>query len=721
VGAASLETQTSAEYIVVKTVRIKIKWLARGPRLLSLLVMAAGLWAPATGQVATQGQWTTLPFLMAINPVHMALMHNGQVLIVSGSGNLPSNTNFAAAVWDPQSGNLTTQPLAWDMFCNGMAILPDGRPLIVGGTLQYDPFFGQLATSAYDPATGTFTDQQSMAHGRWYPTVISLSDGSLMTFSGLDENGNTNTTVEIFKAGTGWSSPVTAPWTPPLYPRLHLLPGGKVFYSGSTTSSSIFDPATQTWTLNVAQTNFSSTRTYGTSVLLPLTLASGHKPVVMIMGGSNPATATTELIDLSAATPQWVNGPAMSEARVEMNATILPSGQVVALGGSANDEDGSTASFNTDIYDPPSNTFAPGAPNAFPRLYHSNALLLPDATVLVTGSNPARGTYEQHSEIYSPGYLFNADGSAATRPSITSATPAAFTYGSAFQVQTPDAGSITKVVLMRPGAVTHSFDMEQRLVELSFTASNGVLNVTAPPNGSVAPPGYYMVFILNSAGVPSVASFVQITASTPPIAEVQVVSTGTTSTTSQSVSLMETAGNLLVAAVYWNGSNVTTISDSLGNTWNSVPVQDNSTRATDVQIWYAQNIKGGANTVTLTQPLSVYVGFYVIEYSGLATTNALDTAAGKIASAASQVADTGNLTTSGSRDLIVGLFADSWGSGTMTPATGWISRGTDPNFYSLVVDNLPGGTGTFDPKASLAGSNSDAAWSATAVAFKAKQ
>ncbi|HWX55325.1 MAG TPA: galactose oxidase-like domain-containing protein [Verrucomicrobiae bacterium] len=706
------------------------KWLLGGRRVPSLLWMAAGLLAPATGQVATQGQWTTLPFLMPINPVHMALMHNGQVLIVSGSGNLPSNTNFAAAVWNPQTGNLTTQPVAWDMFCNGMAILPDGRPLVVGGTLQYDPFFGQLATSAYDPATGIFTNQQSMAHGRWYPTVISLSDGSLMTFSGLDENGNTNTTVEIFKAAIGWSSPVTAPWTPPLYPRLHLLPNGKVFYSGSTTSSSIFDPATQTWTLNVAQTNFGNTRTYGSSVLLPLTLASGYKPVVMIMGGSNPATATTELIDLSAATPRWAKGPAMSQARVEMNATILPNGKVVALGGSVNDEDGSTASFNTDIYDPHSNTFSTGAPNAFPRLYHSNAMLLPDATVLVTGSNPARGTYEQHSEIYSPGYLFNANGSAATRPSITSATPAAFTYGGAFQVQTPDAASITKVALMRAGAVTHSFDMEQRLVELSFTAGNGVLNVTAPPNGNIAPPGYYLVFILNSAGVPSVGSFVQITASTPPppppppppssIAEMQVVSTGTNSSASQSVSLTETAGNLLVAAVYWNGSNAITISDSLGNTWNSAPVQDNSAAATDVQIWYAQNIKGGANTVTLTQPWAVTAGFYVIEYSGLATTNVLDTSAGRIAPTSTQVADTGNLTTSGSRDLVVGLFADTWGSGTMTPASGWISRGTDPNFYSLVVDNLPGGTGTFDPTASLPGSNSDAAWSATAVAFKAK-
>jgi len=200
------------------------------------------------------------------------------------------------------------------------------------------------------------------------------------------------------------------------------------------------------------------------------------------------------------------------------------------------------------------------------------------------------------------------------------------------------------------------------------------------------------------------------------------VSAPTTSTTSLSASLTETAGNLLVAAVYWNGSNVATISDTLGNTWNSVPVQDNSTFATDVQIWYAQNIKGGANTVTLSQPSAVYAGFYVIEYSGLATTNALDTAAGKIASASSNVVDTGNLTTSGSQDLIVGLFADSWGSGTMTPAPGWISRGTDPMFYSLVVDNLPGGsgTGTFDPAATLPGSNSDAAWSATAAAFRVK-
>jgi len=236
---------------------------------------------------------------------------------------------------------------------------------------------------------------------------------------------------------------------------------------------------------------------------------------VMILGGgnSNPATATTELIDLSVASPQWVWGPPMSQARIEMNATILPDGKVLALGGSANDEDRLTASLNADLYDPATNTFSTGATNLYARLYHSNALLLPDATVLVAGGNPQRGSYEQNDEIYSPAYLFNPDGSPAARPIITGVTPSALSYGYGFQLQTPDAADIRSVVLMRPGAVTHAFDMEQRLVGLSFTAGNGVLEVTAPPNGNIAPPGYYMVFILNSRGVPSVAVFVRLSKS----------------------------------------------------------------------------------------------------------------------------------------------------------------------------------------------------------------
>jgi len=319
---------------------------------------------------------------------------------------------------------------------------------------------------------------------------------------------------------------------------MHLLPSGKVFYSGSTTSSRYFDPVAHTWSGVVATTNYSGTRTYGTSVLLPLTPANNYKPVVMIMGGGNPATNTTEVIDLSAATPKWVYGPNMSQARIEMNATILPSGKVIALGGSLKDEDTTTASLNADLYDPASNTFTSAGQNAFARLYHSNSLLLPDATVLFIGGNPARGTYEQHMEIYSPAYLFNADGSAATRPSITGVPSVGIGYASNFQVQTPDAANISSVVLMRAGAPTHAFDMEQRMVSLSFTAGTGVLNVTAPPNGNIAPQGYYMLFLVNSTGVPSVAQFVQLTtapADIPPTGTITSPATNVTVTAGQSV------------------------------------------------------------------------------------------------------------------------------------------------------------------------------------------
>jgi hypothetical protein len=284
-----------------------------------------------------------------------------------------------------------------------------------------------------------------------------------------------------------------------------------VFYSSGQTTSRLYDPSTQTWS-TVATTNYGQTRLYGSSVMLPLTPANNYDPVIMILGGSTPATNTTELIDMGAATPTWVYGPNMSAPRIEMNATILPNGEVLAVGGSVNNEDVSTASLNADLYNPVTNTFSSAGENAFPRLYHSVAVLLPDATVWVAGGNPAMGTYQQTMEIYQPPYLFNSDGSLATQPAITSA-PASISYGSSFTVNTPNAANISSVVLVRNPTVTHAFGMDQREVGLSFTAGSGSLTVTAPPNGNIAPPGYYMLFILNSSGVPSASQFVQVTPS----------------------------------------------------------------------------------------------------------------------------------------------------------------------------------------------------------------
>src|SRR5262249_3213023 len=287
-----------------------------------LVVLSLTLVPLAAGQAA-QGKWQTLPTLMPINPVHATLLHNGKILIVSGSGNVAGNNNFQAGIFDPASGSVTTMPVAWDMFCNAMVVLPDGRAFVNGGPLQSDPFPGALPSSVYVLATGQFTDVQSMAHGRWYPTVTTLGDGSLMTFSGLTETGGTNSTVEIYTVGSGWSVQYGSPFTPPLYPRMHLITNGKVFYSGSGTSSRYFDPSTHTLSAVVATAVPPVTPTYGTSFPLPLSPANNYKPIVMIMGGGNPSTNTTERIDLSAASPKWVSGanmsPNMSQSRTEMN------------------------------------------------------------------------------------------------------------------------------------------------------------------------------------------------------------------------------------------------------------------------------------------------------------------------------------------------------------------------------------------------------------------
>jgi hypothetical protein len=533
----------------------------------SLLVAALALitasYAPlAHGQANVQGTWQTVSTQMPINPIHTALLSNGKILVVSGSGNYPAQTIYNVGVWDPSTNTMTVQTQSWDMFCNGMIVLPDGRPFIMGGNLQYDPFFGWNRTSIYNPAAvspkPSFVDMEDMAHGRWYPTSTVLGDGRVLIFSGLDELGNTNSQTEIYTVGGGFAAPVMA-WTPPLYPRLHLLPNGKVFYSGSTTQSRTFDPTTNAWSNVIATTIYGGTRTYGSSVLLPLTPANNYAPKVMILGGGNPATATTEIIDLSVPTPTWTKGPAMSEPRIEMNATILPNGQVLTVGGSLNDEDTSTASLNADLYDPATNKMLSASANAVPRLYHSVALLLPDATVWIAGGNPNRGTYEPSVEIYSPAYLFNPDGTPATRPTITGVTPSVIGYGTSFQVQTPDAANIASAVLVKDGAVTHAFNMDQRLVGLTFTPGSGALTVTGPPSGNIAPPGYYMLFLIDNAGVPSIAKFVQVSKAPTDVPPTGTITTPAASTVTinqgQSVTFAGTgaaSGTGTIVSYWWS-------------------------------------------------------------------------------------------------------------------------------------------------------------------------
>ena len=527
----------------------------------------------------------TVPYLMPINPISATLLHTGKILIVAGSENDPDNysaggESYRNAVWDPtgtDESSITVQNVPYDVFCSGTAVLPDGRPLVIGGTASY-AFTGDNRASIFNPTTEDFVQSQNMADGRWYGTATALGDGRIMAFSGYDSGGGINNSVEIYSltdAGAGWTTPVTAPFSPSLFPRLLLLPDGTVFFTGQGTGNQTpnswrFNPVNQHWTSSAATTGV---RQYGSAVLLPL-LPPSYKPRVVNFGGSGQSS--TEIIDLSASSPTWTPGPNMSTGRIEMNAVILPNGKVLTEGGSVTNEVPDTPGKTADLYDPVSNSFSSGGTASRSRLYHSTALLLPDATVMSMGSNPDGGNYEPAIEIYTPPYLFDANDQLITnRPAITGTSLASGVvgYNAPFSVTYTSASPISSAVLVRPGADTHGFDMDQRLVGLCgpspqpACSGSGTLTLTSPPNGNIAPPGYYMLFLLDSAGVPSKAQFIQLSTytTTPPSGTITSPASDVTIPAGGSVAFGTTTAAAQYSWVFSSGSPGTSTAQNPGN------------------------------------------------------------------------------------------------------------------------------------------------------------
>src|SRR5204862_4687687 len=219
-------------------------------------------------------------------------------------------------------------------------------------------------------------------------------------------------------------------------------------------------------------------------------------------GGGDPPTNTAEVIDLNAPNPAWTYTGAMAYARRQMNATLLPTGDVLVTGGT------SAAGFNNaagavlaaELWSPTTGTWSTLASNAVIRMYHSTTLLLPDGRVLHTGSGDGDDApRELNYEMYSPPYLFRG-----ARPTITGLTPAVVGYGQNLVVDTPDGASIAKVTFIRTGSVTHAFDQAGRLVPLAFAPVSGGVSVTLPGSHTTAPPGPYVLFLVNGNGVPSI-------------------------------------------------------------------------------------------------------------------------------------------------------------------------------------------------------------------------
>jgi len=227
-------------------------------------------------------------------------------------------------------------------------------------------------------------------------------------------------------------------------------------------------------------------------------------------------TDMAEKIDLNAGAPAWSPAGSMAFPRRHLNSTVLPDGTVLITGGTTGggfvDINPAHAARAAALWDPRTNQWQTLASNSVMRVYHSVSLLMPDGTVLhgasgnalAGGGNPVSVPDEPNHEIFSPPYLFKG-----ARPTIASA-PATVSYGQTFPVQTANAAQITDVRWIRLGSVTHAFDMSARANTLSFTRTDTGVSVTAPIRPELAPPGYYLLFILNRNGVPSVGKIVRV-------------------------------------------------------------------------------------------------------------------------------------------------------------------------------------------------------------------
>ncbi|MGH9149991.1 MAG: galactose oxidase-like domain-containing protein, partial [Acidimicrobiales bacterium] len=477
-----------------------------------------------------------VPFGTGVVAVHAALLRTGEVLAWSFSDS--NDAQGDSRVVNPASGALTTQPDAHHIFCSGHAFLPDGR-LVVAGGHHHDV----KAIHTFDPATNDFEHVADMAAGRWYPTCATLADGRVLIVSGTVHGGPVapgnpvNNTLQHYDGAA--LSPAVAlptpfsPTFPPslggtidLYPFVFQLPSGKVAVH-SRTVTRFYDPSSGGWGPGEVVANHPFSRTYpgeGGCALLGLMPATTppYRARMLITGGggaapeelqqSTPATGSTEVLDLGEPGPAWRVVGSLKFPRIMPDAVLLPDGKVAVVGGSSagRADTGIDPVFPIEIFDPVAETWSTAASTRVPRLYHSTALLLPDARVMIMGKdglfNADPYKYPEHrAEVFSPPYLF-----AGPRPEIAGA-PEQVAYATEVEVASPAAAGVASAVLVRAGSVTHSFNMDQRLVGLVIAArSSGSLVLEMPPGGNVAPPGWYLLFLLTPSGVPSVGRFVRL-------------------------------------------------------------------------------------------------------------------------------------------------------------------------------------------------------------------
>jgi hypothetical protein len=422
-------------------------------------------------------------------------------------------------IWDPVADPQATQsqaqaqyPVPNNPFCAGDALLPDGRLLVAGG--HYATGSGRNTAEIFDPVALAWSQTPNMHDGRWYPTVTALATGEMLVESGPDSSMIPDSIPEVLQVNGTWRLLTGARRYPETYPWNFQAPNGQVFSAGQTVNTQHINTSGTGSLGPVIKHVVNTLRDYGSAAMYD----AGK---IIVMGGGVPTEQTAEVIDLNKPSPQWAYTGSMAFPRRQLFATIQADGQVLATGGGCCDfRAGMNVVLIPEVWNPNTGHWTQMAPMQIPRLYHSTALLLPDGRILSAGSGqpPDAGQLDQYNaEIYSPPYLFNPDGTRATasRPLIMYAPPAVG-YGQQFKIWTQNVIP-ARMLWIRLGVGTHSFNENQRLNNLPFVPlpippgnASAPFAVAAPASPNLAPPGHYLLFVLNAAGTPSLGRMIQI-------------------------------------------------------------------------------------------------------------------------------------------------------------------------------------------------------------------
>lgn len=472
----------------------------------------------------------------------------------------------------PENPAADGNPMPAAIYCGGQALLSDGRVLVAGGNLS-EPAPGKPAYSGldytflFDPWTETWEIGPKMSHGRWYPTLTKLSSGDVLIASGLDENGQgvINPQLDIYRPGADFTTPEGTLEPFPagervvsVYPNLFLLPDANVVLAGPDKhDSAVLDTTIAQDRSAAAGSAWSQIPTQpsefhygGSSVLEPNMNPATPSWSVLGVGGAGGtgysdfgANQTVDRLTAGPGPPAWSHDPRedLNQRRFYPNNVLLPDGGMVAIGGgSGTRSSGSTPPGNYYVEDPPPPelkqvelrrpgglSWRLGAAQQEFRTYHSTAVLLADGRIVSAGDDghegpdpdPSKAVQDRRdsAEIYWPPYLFDGD-RCSPRPAIRkvgSATPPVapvLGYGQRFGIFSEHARPGMQAVLVAPAAVTHGVDMNQRVVALAVSSrvTAGGLNAMTPAKPSIAPPGWYMLFVIDADGTPSIARWVRL-------------------------------------------------------------------------------------------------------------------------------------------------------------------------------------------------------------------